>query len=59
MGGILGAIRWGNYVAHSKGWNFWCNIGELGVYLSGVPKWVRLGAILVNWVGYLSDPLKF
>ena len=52
MGGILGAIRWGNYVAHSKGWDFGCNVGELG----GVFKWPTkmsgiLSAILVNQMG--------
>jgi hypothetical protein len=47
-------------VAHSNGWDFWCNIGESG----GVIMWPTkmggiLGAILVNRVGYLSGPLQW
>ena len=46
-------------MAHSNGQDFRCNIGEL----DGVFQWPTkmcgiYGAIFVNWVGYLSGPLK-
>jgi hypothetical protein len=56
MGEILFAIRWGNSVVHSQRWDCGCNVGKS----DGVFKWptkmgVILSAILMNWVGYLSD----
>jgi hypothetical protein len=47
-------------VAHSNQWDVGYSIGKLGV----VFKWptkigVILGAILVNWVAYLSGPLDW
>jgi len=47
-----GWIKWGNYVAHSNGWDFGCNMGELsGVIIWSTKMGAILCAILVNQVG--------
>jgi len=46
-------------MAHSSGEDFECNIGELGGVFKCPTQVVDISsAILVNWVGYLSGPLK-
>lgn len=47
-------------MVYSNGCDFWCDIGESdGVSMWPIKMGEILGAILMNQVGYLIDPVKW
>jgi hypothetical protein len=62
---------WGIWVVDENGWDFGCNISELGVVfkwptttgeiLGGVIMWPNQMGVILGWTmgGYLSGPLKW